>query len=133
MQEPLLDTDTISFFLKGVPQFKQHFESTYEKYGRFNISIMTYYEITSGLIFKDAKKQRQVFEELLAFCRVLALDMDIALLAAGIFADLRKKNQMIGHVDVLIGATALHHELCVVTNNQEHFNRIPGLILDNWI
>ncbi len=39
---------------------------------------------------------------------------------------------MIGHSDVLIGATALHLNLKIVTNNQDHFSRIPNLELDNW-
>ncbi len=133
MKEPLLDTDIISFFLKGVPQVKGHFEATFEIFGYFNLSIMSYYEIMSGLKFKDAKKQMLTFEELLQSCRILPLNLDIALLAAEIFADLRRNNQIIGHSDVLIGATALHHNFKVVTNNQGHFARIPGLELENWV
>jgi tRNA(fMet)-specific endonuclease VapC len=132
MKEPLLDTDIISFFLKGVPQVKGQFEVTFEHYGYFNLSIMSYYEIMSGLKFKDAKKQMLVFEELLQVCRVLPLNLDIALLASEIFAELRRNNQMIGHSDVLIGATALHHNLKMVTNNQAHFTRIPHLEIENW-
>lgn len=132
MKEPLLDTDTISFFLKGLPQVKPHFEATFERYGYFNLSIMSYYEIVSGLKFKDAKRQLVVFEDLLQTCRVLTLNLEIAHSAAEIFATLRQNNQMIGHSDVLIGATALHYDLKVVTNNQGHFSRIPSLELDNW-
>jgi tRNA(fMet)-specific endonuclease VapC len=47
-------------------------------------------------------------------------------------ADLRETNQVIGHNDVLIGATALEHDMVLVTNNTQHFSRIPGLSLDNW-
>lgn len=132
MKDCLLDTDTVSFFLKGVPQVKVQFDMVYATQGYYNISIMTYYEIMNGLIFKDAKRQLESFENFTKLCRILPLTIEIAQLAAIIYADLRRKNQMIGHSDVLIGATALHYDLMVVTNNQGHFQRIPGLVLDNW-
>jgi tRNA(fMet)-specific endonuclease VapC len=133
MKELLLDTDTVSFFLKGIPQVKSKFEITYAAQGYFNISIMTYYEIMNGLIFKDARRQLESFEGFTALCRILPINVEIALIAASTYADLRRKNLMIGHADVLIGATALHYDLQIITNNQDHFQRIPGLELDNWV
>mgnify|MGYP003422654408 CR=1 FL=1 len=49
MNDYLLDTDTVSFFLKGVPQVKIQFDAVYATQGYYNISIMTYYEIMNGL------------------------------------------------------------------------------------
>jgi predicted nucleic acid-binding protein len=34
--------------------------------------------------------------------------------------------------DLLIGATAVHHEMVLVTSNIKHFERIPGLNIENW-
>ncbi len=34
--------------------------------------------------------------------------------------------------DLLIAATALAHDRTLVTNNLDHFNRIPELQLENW-
>jgi tRNA(fMet)-specific endonuclease VapC len=34
--------------------------------------------------------------------------------------------------DILIGATALEKGLIMVTNNVNHFGRIPNLTIDNW-
>lgn len=133
MKEVLLDTDTVSFFLKGIPQVKSKFYDAYDAQGYYNISIMTYYEIMNGLLFKDARRQLQSFEGFSALCRILPITVEIALIAAATYADLRRKNLMIGHADVLIAATALHYDLQVVTNNQAHFQRIEGLELDNWV
>lgn len=72
------------------------------------------------------------FETFLKDCRILPLTAEIAHLAAEVFAELRRNNQIISHTDVLIGATGLRYDLVVVTNNQDHFKRIPGLLLDNW-
>ncbi len=34
--------------------------------------------------------------------------------------------------DLLIGATALHHKMTLVTSNVKHFERIEGLTIENW-
>jgi len=34
---------------------------------------------------------------------------------------------MIGNFDLLIGATAVHHNLTLLTNNRSHFG-VPGVI-----
>lgn len=39
----------------------------------------------------------------------------------------------IDHFDLLIGATALHENLVLVTGNVNHFERIPGLKVENWM
>ena len=133
MKEPLLDTDTISFFLKGFSNVVRQMEATFQQLGYLKVSVVTYYEVRNGLLFKDAKKQMNDFQKLMQSCQVLPVTLEIAELAANIYADLRRNNQIIGHTDVLIGATALYHDLKIVTNNQAHFSRIPNLELDNWI
>ena len=34
--------------------------------------------------------------------------------------------------DRLIAATALHHELTIITNNEKDFSNVPGLKVENW-
>lgn len=38
----------------------------------------------------------------------------------------------IGPNDTLIAATALAHQLIVVTHNTTEFSRVPGLLLEDW-
>lgn len=133
MTECLLDTDTISFFIKGNPNVAQRMEQYFDHFGYLNVSVITYYEIKNGLLFRDARRQMKDFEAFVQDCRILPVATEIADLAADTFAELRRQNLMIGHTDVLIAATALHHSLAVVTNNQNHFLRIPGLLLENWV
>ncbi|MFN0013763.1 MAG: type II toxin-antitoxin system VapC family toxin [Saprospiraceae bacterium] len=133
MKESLLDTDTVSFFLKGNLAVARQIEVHFERFGRLNLSVISYYEIMNGLLFRDAKRQMSNFEEFALACQILPVTTEIARRAAGIYAELRQQNQMIGHTDVLIGATALQNGLVVVTNNQNHFRRIPDILLDNWL
>lgn len=44
-----------------------------------------------------------------------------------LWAQLLAQGQLIGAIDALIGATALAHGYGVLTENLEHFRRIPGL------
>ena len=39
----------------------------------------------------------------------------------------------IGNFDILIGATALHYDLTVVTDNMEDFCKMPGVKVENWV
>jgi tRNA(fMet)-specific endonuclease VapC len=35
--------------------------------------------------------------------------------------------------DILIAATAMKHGMVVVTDNTQHFKRIKGLKVENWL
>ena len=48
------------------------------------------------------------------------------------FATKRKGNP-IGQFDLLIGATARHYDLTVVTDNLKDFDPMPGVKVENWI
>ena len=48
------------------------------------------------------------------------------------FATKRKGNP-IGQFDLLIGATARHYGLTVVTDNQKDFSPMPGVKIENWV
>lgn len=52
--------------------------------------------------------------------------------ASEIYAELRHRGMPIGDADVLIAASALVNGLAIVTNNEAHFNRVPGLVVENW-
>ena len=38
---------------------------------------------------------------------------------------------IIGDLDLLIGATALRHDLKLLTNNRSHFERVEGLTIES--
>ena len=48
------------------------------------------------------------------------------------FATKRKGNS-IGQFDLLIGATARHYDLIVVTDNVKDFSPMPGVKVENWV
>lgn len=46
---------------------------------------------------------------------------------------LRKSGLMISDFDLLIGCTAIEHDLIMVTENMREFKRIEGIALENWV
>ena len=96
---------------------------------------MTIAELALGVV-KKVKKQDEnriaLMEFLLPF-RILDFDQNDAYSYAIIRADLEKKGNIIGNMDLLIGSQALSRGLCLVTNNINEFERIEGLEIENWI
>ena len=81
MKPSLLDTDTLSFFFKGHPSVVSTLEAYSRQYGRVNLSIITYYEIPSGLKHRDANKKFEVFLDFAAQNTVLSLAKEAATIA----------------------------------------------------
>ena len=134
----LLDTDTISILTRK-RRYQRHpktiaqasaYEATHKG---FTISIITRYEILRGLKAKGSTVQVLGFERFCQSNEVLPLTDEIVIKDTDIYADLKRRGDLIGDIDILIAATALVHGLVVVTNNERHFNRIPGLQIDNWL
>lgn len=100
---------------------------------QINISIINYYEIISGLKYKDARKQLKVFLEFIEYINVLPLTIESVTISAEIYRDLRIKGITIGDIDILIAGVALANNLSVITNNVKHFSKIKDLTVENWL
>jgi tRNA(fMet)-specific endonuclease VapC len=70
MKPSLLDTDILSEFLRGNSNVTAKATEHLEEYGLINFSIITYYEILNGLLYKDAKKQLKKFTEFVELNKV---------------------------------------------------------------
>ena len=46
---------------------------------------------------------------------------------------LERQGRRLADADLLIGAIAAAHRAAVVTGNQRHYTRIPGVAVENWI
>ena len=127
MKPSMLDTDILSEFLRGNLKVIAKMEEYINEYGFISLSIITYYEILNGLLYKDAKKQLSKFEEFVSLNNVIPLNLRMAKAAATIQSELRKKGTEIGHTDTLIAGISITSDLQLITNNTDHFNRIKGL------
>lgn len=133
MKPALVDTDILSEFFRGHPKVVANVETYLRSYGTLNFSVVTYYEILNGLLYKDARKQLERFSMFAELNTIFPLTVAAAKQAAEIHAELKKKGQSIGHTDCLIAGTAFVNDLQVVTNNTAHFARVNGLDVANWM
>jgi tRNA(fMet)-specific endonuclease VapC len=132
MNRAIIDTDILSYYLKGDQVVLKNIENYLDHYEVLEISIITYYEITSGLLAKKAFKQLNVFEEFIAENIIIPLSEKSAKISAELYSALRQSGSIIDDIDLLIAGIAIENDLTLVTNNQKHFQRIPGLKIENW-
>ncbi|MFQ5859426.1 MAG: type II toxin-antitoxin system VapC family toxin [Anaerolineae bacterium] len=132
MKRRMLDTDTLSYMLKGREPVASRAKAYIVEHGGISISAITFYEVLRGLRFVDATRQLQAFEDFARTNEIFPLDVRVCRRAADIYADLRRAGNLIEDADLLIAATALANDCVLVTNNTDHYGRIANLELENW-
>lgn len=97
------------------------------------LSAMTASELLHGAHRADGALRRgrreRFVETILSSIPVLPFTLAIARTHSRLWADLQKKGEMIGAHDLIIAATALTHEMAVLTRDRRHFSKIENLKL----
>jgi len=94
------------------------------------VSIVSYGELFEGAIgAPDAQAELIHFQAFLERLKLLPLTEPIMEVFAYTRANLRREGQLIPDLDLLIAATAIHHDVTLLTRNVRHFRRVPGLRL----
>jgi tRNA(fMet)-specific endonuclease VapC len=128
----LLDTTVLSDFTRGFAAVLARLKSTSK--GDAAICTVTAMEIEYGLMLNPARARKiePMIRFLLQDLQVLAYEPEDATATAAIRAALAKRGTPIGPYDVMIAGTALRRGLVMVTSNGSEFERINGLILEDW-
>ena len=125
----LLDTDTCIELIKENPNVVERVRKVGAS--ECKISEITLAELYFGA-FKSGKEKH--FNDVVVIDRLLE-SYKIKYLRK--YGELRwmleKQGKKIGDMDMFIAATALEEDLILVTGNTDHFERIPGLRLENWM
>jgi tRNA(fMet)-specific endonuclease VapC len=128
----MLDTDTVSYFIKGnTPAIDAQVAAVSPK--RLCISAVTLGELLYGLKLKDgARRLAQLVDQFLLRVQCLPWDEAAATHFASIAADLHKAGTPIGSMDAMIAGHAMASGAVLVTNNARRFSRVAGLTVENW-
>lgn len=128
----LLDTCTVSDFVKGQPNVLARIKATAPNL--IAVSALTRMEVDYGLALNPdrARKLAPVLEAFFSTIVTLPFDEVDAKAAAAIRAALKTAGQPIGAYDVLIGGMGLARGLVVVTSNVGEFKRVSGLQVEDW-
>jgi tRNA(fMet)-specific endonuclease VapC len=130
----LLDTNIISYALRPQNQnvIRQLHVAMADEY--VAISAVTRAEIRVGQFRMEVQdKRRSAIDEMLDVLPVLVWTAQAADIYGELHSLLMNRGLSIGILDAQIAAHAMAENLVLVTHNTRHFERVPGLKLENWM
>lgn len=127
----LVDADVVSAHLRGrgnvTSQLLLHT-------GRLSLSLVTLAELNTWLQRSNTpQRYRDGLAILLPEFALLPVNEEVANQFGVIGARLLNRGQTVATPDLLIAATAIVHDLTLVTGNLRHFALIDGLRIENWL
>lgn len=128
----LLDTNIISYWMRGDPQVIEKIKS----YSPAELSFctITLAEIYYGIEKSPTKKKerRNKIERIKSQLDIYPFNEHAAVKYGVIRALLEKRGQPISERDLQIASIAVANRLCVVTHNTKEFGRIEKLRVEDW-
>ncbi len=129
----LLDTNICIYIAKHNPpevraRFEQHSAS------ELAMSVITWGELRHGAE-KSQQRDRALaaLDALAQLITVTALPESAGDHYGDIRATLQREGRTIGSNDLWLAAHARSEGWTMVTNNAREFNRVPGLMVENWV
>ena len=124
----MLDTDSVSFALRGVGNVAKRVLR--HKPSHICISAITLAELRYGIEKKRSAKLAQLVHSFVHGIHVAPFDEAAALQFGRVAASL--VGSPIGEFDALLAAHSISLGAILVTNNVRHFGQVPGLDIENW-
>ena len=127
----LIDTDWVIDHLNHIERVTRRLEELAP--AGLALSIISLAELYEGVFYSrdpvesEAALQRFLDPEL----TILGMDEETYKIFGKERGRLRTAGALIGDCDLLIGSTALRHNLTLLTNNRRHFERIEGLRIES--
>jgi tRNA(fMet)-specific endonuclease VapC len=123
MSDYLLDTNILILCFRKTAGYRELLE-TLAKDDTLYISVMTRLEIVRGM----REHERKDTFNLLNSLETIDITIEIADKAGDLIRLWRTKGMILGDADAVIAATALDHNLALVTTNEKHFP-MPDLVV----
>lgn len=128
----LLDTNILIAALKGHPAVRARLEAT--PLAALRLSAVVLGELESGAEKSAyAQRNRERLAELTRRLPLLGIDAETAKAYGQIRSHLERRGTPIGANDLWIAAQALSGGATLVTDNVREFERVPGLVVENWL
>lgn len=135
----LLDTNVLSEFRRPQPDANVLRWLDQVDEDRVFISVITLAEIRRGINLLAPGRRRNALLDWLTneipdrfLGRILQIDMAVAAHWADLMAEGQRRGTSIATMDAFLGATAMTHDLIVVTRNVRHFAPIGLSHLNPW-
>ena len=126
----LLDTNAVIAVIAGNKAMISRLEGFHPS--DFGVSSIVMHKLYFGC-YKSQRVERNVAAVNALRFEVLDLTRRDAAEAGKLRAHLGKQGTPISPYDVLIAGQAVARRLPLVTNNVKEFDRVPGLVLEDWL
>ena len=123
MSDYLLDTNILILCFRKTEGYRELLD-TLAKDDTLYISAMTRFEIVRGMRDHERKDTFNLLESM----ETIDITIEIADKAGELMRLWRMKGMILGDADTIIAATALNHDLALVTTNAKHFP-MPDLVV----
>ena len=131
MPQYMLDTDTVSFALRG--QGRVATRLLEHRPSELCISSITLAELRYGAETRRSRGLHRLISTFVDAIEIMPFDQSAASRFATVAAALARRGEPVGTFDTLMAAHALSLRLTFVTNNTRHFARVAGLATENWV
>jgi len=129
----MLDTNMCSYIIRDNPKGIFQKLKVVEKKHTIALSSIVVSELLYGVSKKGSTKLIKVVNMFVEQFTIYDYNKASAKAYANIRTILEKKGQVIGVHDMLIAAHALSLDATIVTNNTKEFERVDGLVIENWV
>lgn len=130
----MLDTNILFYLIKNKPPSIAERINSLPAEAQLCMSFFTYAELLKGA--ERSTKKTEVLKRIDQLTRTVKVDFsaDTALCEnyAEQFPRLKKAGTPIGANDLWIACHALARDAILVTNNVREFERVSGLVIENW-
>ena len=92
------------------------------------ISVISLAELYEGVLYSaNPQRDEESLQRFLVGVYFVEIDIETCRIFATERGRLRAEGNLIEDFDLMIGATAIRHDLTLLTNNRRHFSRLDGL------
>jgi len=128
----LVDTDWAINYLNGQERTRRRLDEI-EDHG-LAFSLISLAEVYEGVLYsRDPEKNERGLEDFLQYITLVSVDEETSRLFGKERGRLRAQGRLVADFDLIIGVTALQHNLTLLTNNRRHFENIEGLRLESLL
>jgi tRNA(fMet)-specific endonuclease VapC len=127
----MLDTDTVSYALRGQGRVAEHLLQRVPS--ELCMSSITLAELRYGAELRRSRRLHRLIDAFAQGVEPVPFEQVAAGRFGSVAATLAKAGSPIGELDTMIAAHALALQLTLVTNNARHFTRVGGLATESWL
>lgn len=127
-----LDTDIIIEYFRGNEAIKNKIENLGDN-DSIGLTWLSVYEFFKG-IFASGKFDEEMFlKKFVKSAVMLEESYESTKIGGDIYGTLKRNGNLLNDADIIIASIVKSRDSVLVTNNEEHFRRINGLKVENWL